>query len=122
MQPTEANVKLLKKFIAYCADKLTLKDEIQLTLLTSRDPSVPSAGQLDPNTGEIRVCISNRAMADCMRTCAHELTHLKQLLVDKIEFPEDDENLQPYEDEANVQSGRLVRFFGRENPEIYQDM
>jgi hypothetical protein len=122
MKPTEENVKLFHDFIGYCAKHLGLSGDINIVFQLEKDPSVPSAGQLNPANRLIKVCVGNRAIADCMRTCAHELTHLKQLLVDNAEFPDDDAGLQPYEDEANVMSGRLVRFFGREHPEIYSDL
>lgn len=122
MSPTSENLSLFEKFITHCAKQLSLTGDINIIFLTEREEGVPSAGQLNPNTQTIKVCIKNRAIADCMRTCAHELTHLKQLKVDNVDFPDTDEDLQPFEDEANVMAGRLVRFFGRENPEIYSDI
>ena len=73
------------------------------------------------NSKSVSVAVKNRAIADVMRTIAHELTHLRQI-ESGVEFPEDDEGMQPYEDEANYMSGRLVRFFGRKNQEIYSDV
>ena len=60
-------------------------------------------------------------MADIMRTLAHELTHCRQN-EQGTDFPFDDEGLQPLEDEANTMSGRLVRFYGRKNRDIYEDL
>lgn len=60
-------------------------------------------------------------MADCLRTLAHELTHCKQAQAGVV-FPNDDEGLQPHEDAANVEAGKLVRFWGRENRVIYEDL
>lgn len=82
---------------------------------------MPTAGYCDPHGMTVFVAIKNRAMADCLRTLAHELTHCKQAQRGVV-FPNDDEGLQPYENEANVEAGKLVRFWGRENRVIYEDL
>jgi Zn-dependent peptidase ImmA (M78 family) len=64
--------------------------------------------------------VKNRAIADIMRTLAHELAHHKQHELGMI-GPKDTDN-QELEDQANVYAGRLVRWFGRENKEIYKDL
>lgn len=120
MIPTPETVKLIEKFIKYCSTKLDFKGPVNV-VLSLKSQEMPTAGHFDPNTRRIVVSIKNRAIADCLRTLSHELTHLAQL--DRgIIFPTDDAGLQPFEDEANVMSGRLVRFFGRENREIYSDL
>jgi hypothetical protein len=119
------NLELLSKFVAHCIKELGLTGQhsIKLSLNASGISSADvSAGGFNPSTNEITVCVKGRAIADIFRTVAHELTHAKQLLVDKVDFPDDDEDLQKYEDEANVMAGRLVRFFGRDNREIYSDL
>ena len=82
---------------------------------------MPTAGYYDISNNRIFVCAKNRALADTLRTLAHELTHCKQM-EDGIVFPEDDEGLQQFEDMANLMSGRLVRFYGRKHREIYSDL
>lgn len=122
MEPTKENVDAIVAFVKHCVKEFDLPvHEIKLRLLTTQQQAA-SAGAFNPATMEVFCCIKNRAIADIMRTIAHELTHAKQLVVDKVEFPEDDEGLQPYEDEANSSSGRIVRFWGRKHPEIYADL
>jgi hypothetical protein len=82
---------------------------------------MPTAGYFDPGTCRVFVAVHNRAIADVMRTLAHELTHCRQKQQGII-FPHDDDGLQPLEDEANTMSGRLVRFYGRKNRDIYLDL
>lgn len=129
MKTTKENIDIFNRFVKYCSKILGLYGDVNISLISNPLSSEEkhgtgkvTAGSLDINTKTITVCVKNRAIADCLRTCAHELTHLKQLIVDKVDFPEDDDGLQSFEDEANVMSGRLVRFFGRENPEIYSDI
>lgn len=123
MRPTQKNLKIIDSFVVYCVQNLNIKaKKIDLTLsLVQQDSNAPTAGSFNPQTMEISVCIKHRAIADCLRTIAHELTHFSQA-EKNIEFPTDDEGLQPLEDEANVMSGRLVRFFGRMHREIYADL
>ena len=82
---------------------------------------MPTAGYFDPSNCRVFVAVHNRAIADIMRTLAHELTHCRQQQ-QGTEFPNDDEGLQPLENEANEKSGILVRFYGRKHPEIYADL
>ena len=82
---------------------------------------MPTAGYFNPETCEVFVAVHNRAIADVMRTLSHELTHCRQHQ-QGTDFPHDDEGLQPLEDEANTMSGRLVRFYGRKNRDIYADL
>ena len=114
MKITKENIDLVKKFINYCVEKLDIKSKEINVVLSEVAQEMPTAGHFNPNTKKINVTVKNRALADCLRTISHELTHFKQL-ESGVDFPEDDDGLQKYEDEANVMSGRFVRFFGREN-------
>ena len=120
MKLTKENVATIKKFAKHCIKELGLKGKVKITL-AKRQTGMPTAGYFDPNTCEVFVAVHNRAIADIMRTLAHELTHCRQQQ-QGTDFPNDDEGLQPLEDEANTMSGRLVRFYGRKNREIYADL
>ena len=120
MKLTKENVELITKFAKHCIKELGLKGKISIKL-SKNQTGMPTAGYFDPNTCEVFVAVHNRAIADVMRTMAHELTHCRQQQ-QGADFPHDDEGLQPLEDEANTMSGRLVRFYGRKNREIYADL
>ena len=120
MKLTKENVATLNDFVHHCAKKLSLKGKITVKLAETQT-GMPTAGYCNPHQGFVFVAVKNRAIADVLRTIAHELTHCKQAQRG-VRFPEDDEGLQPYEDEANTMSGRLVRFWGRENRKIYEDL
>ena len=121
MKINERNLTMLEKFVTHCAKELGLSGNIKIELLSSHENTLPTAGSYDPQNDIVRVSIKNRAIADCMRTIAHELTHKRQRDEGTV-FPEDDDGLQKYEDEANIMSGRLVRFWGRNHREIYEDL
>ena len=121
MKINERNLGMLEKFVAHCVKELGLTGEINIKLLPSQQEGLPTAGSYDPTSDIVRVSVKNRAIADCLRTIAHELTHKRQRDEGTV-FPEDDDGLQPLEDAANVSSGKLVRFWGRSHPEIYSDL
>lgn len=120
MKLTKENIEQVTKFAKHCIKELGLKGKIKITL-AKRQTGMPTAGYFDPNSCDVFVAVHNRAIADVMRTLAHELTHCRQQQ-QGTDFPNDDEGLQPLEDEANTMSGRLVRFYGRKNREIYSDL
>lgn len=120
MKLTKQNVFIIKQFAMHCIKELGLKGTIHIKL-SKHQTGMPTAGYFDPGTCRVFVAVHNRAIADVMRTLAHELTHCHQQQ-QGTEFPNDDEGLQPLENEANEKSGILVRFYGRKHPEIYADL
>lgn len=120
MNLTPENVAKIKRFVKHVMHELGLKGKCKI-VLSGKPTGLPTAGYYSPDTDEIVVACKNRAVADVMRTCAHELVHMQQRQ-HGTEFPSDDESLQPYEDEANTLSGRYVRFHGREHHDIYEDL
>ena len=122
MEATELNLQRINKFVKHCAKELGLSGEINIVLIEGQGTGMPTAGFFDLNDKSIHVAIRNRAMADCLRTIAHEMTHLKQAIIDNVDFPTDDAGLQPYEDSANTTSGYIVRYWGRDNKYIYEDL
>jgi Zn-dependent peptidase ImmA (M78 family) len=123
MDLDKKNKALVVAFVKHCKQELGIESKFSV-ILSKKGQKDPTAGTFNPSNKEIIVCCKNRAIADCLRTIAHELTHLKQLeQMDEGEgFPDSDEELQKFEDAANVSSGRIVRFWGREHREIYEDL
>lgn len=120
MKLTKHNVKIIEQFAKHCIKELGLKGPIHIKL-SKHQTGMPTAGYFDPGNCRVFVAVHNRAIADVMRTLAHELTHCRQQQ-QGTDFPNDDQGLQPLEDEANIMSGRLVRFYGRKHKDIYADL
>lgn len=99
---------------------LGIESNAEIVFLFNHDPNYPSAGGYLPKPKKVVCHAKNRALADIMRTLAHELTHHRQNELGLLK-PGDTDN-QPLEDQANVYSGRLVRWFGRQHKEIYDDL
>lgn len=120
MEKTNFNIDLLKKFVTYVVEQLEIKENASIKFLFDHDPNYVSAGGYMPHNKTVICAVKNRAIADVMRTLAHELTHHRQNELGMI--TEKDNDNQDLEDQANICSGRLVRWFGRENPAIYADL
>jgi hypothetical protein len=120
MELTRKNIEQIELFAWHCIKELGLKGKITV-VLSHKPTGLPTAGFFDPENQRIMVAVHNRAMADVFRTIAHELVHRMQQQTGII-FPSDEENLRPYESQANDMGGRLVRVFGRAHPEIYNDL
>jgi hypothetical protein len=120
MEQTPENLDLLKRFVAYVIEQLKIESNAQLHFMFEHDPMYPSAGGYLPQEKMVICAAKNRAIADVMRTLAHELTHHRQNELGMI-GPGDGDN-QKLEDQANTYAGRLVRWFGRKNREIYGDL
>lgn len=121
MELNEKNIKLIKLFLLYVKEKLNIQTNVHICLVGDGSFDFgPSAGAYSPGQPTVFVNIKNRAMADNLRSLSHELCHHKQNELNQI-GPNDTDN-QELEDEANTWSGRLVRWFGRIHPEIYDDI
>lgn len=114
-------VEIVKAFAQHCVQVLGIRNPATVTVSTKGFKDMPTAGYFDTSNNKIFVCAKNRAIADVLRTLAHELTHCKQM-ENGIVFPEDDDGMQKYEDEANTLAARCVRFYGRKHREIYSDL
>lgn len=120
MQQNAENLELLQRFLSYVIKELKIESNAKIVFLFEHDPNYPSAGGYLPSERKVICAAKNRAIADVMRTLAHELTHHRQNELGMI-GPEDTDN-QKLEDQANIFAGRLVRWFGRDNREIYADL
>lgn len=114
-------VEIVKAFAQHCVQELGIRNPAKVVISTKAFSDMPTAGYYDISNNRIFVCAKNRALADVCRTLAHELTHCKQLEEGAV-FPEDDEGLQEFEDEANILAARYVRYWGRKHREIYADL
>ena len=114
---TEPKAKLIAEFCAFCAAKLPIQDEFEIYLVSERKPyGISTTAAYAINENQCYIYGKNRALADCMRSIAHEMTHMMQdemgLLVGKIKdvggF---------HEDQANARAGELIKSFAQSRPE-----
>ena len=116
--------KHLKSFIDYTCDKLDIKEKPVIRYKKDgKDGSQPSFGGYSPGSKELIVVSKNRHPMDIFRTVAHELVHHKQNEDGRLgkDIEKEGSTGSDIENEANSEAGKIMRYFGRENP-FYFDM
>lgn len=111
----------IDKFLSFCKDILMYVTPVSVELVTERDKLVTLASyNLNDNT--VRVYSKNRALADILRSIAHELVHHKQLEDGRIDLDNPPQDIGGViEDEANAIAGQLVKAFGYTGVNIYEN-
>lgn len=106
--------KVIDDFMNYCVRRLGIESAPSYEFVDVRDGGM-TTGSIDIGSHEIKVLRGHRALADAMRTLAHELVHLKQMEDGEVERPDPSNPMDgvgtPLENEANAMSGALVKGF-----------
>lgn len=104
-------IELMVRYLRYAVDELGLKDkEVKIRLL-GKSPNEPiTTGAYSPQDKTISVICAGRHFVDYMRTVSHEMTHMKQDVDGRINGNEQEIGGE-IEDEANVMSGRITKYF-----------
>ena len=112
--------ELLKKFIVNCKKELGVKKPLQIKMKAKRDGELATFAHYDLSSGEICVYVKDRHIGDIMRSVAHELKHVEQHLKGMLNADSGNDG-SPHENEANSFAGIMMRKFGKDFPEIYED-
>lgn len=108
-KPEDETLKLLVHFVKFAAGKLGIEDSKFVIRLLHASPSEPiTTGAYRPGEGTISTIVQNRHFIDYCRTIAHEMTHQRQDIQGRING-QIQEIGGDIEDEANVESGRIVK-------------
>ena len=111
---------IVQKFLDFVKDNLGLTKPYKLTLTTNKD-GIRTTAVYNHVENTVTVYVKNRALVDVLRSIAHELVHHLQNQrgeLDGTKNEGDDGSI--WENEANASAGKLIRIFGRQNPEIYE--
>ena len=88
-------MKLAGEFILFCADSLPIEGDFEVHL--------------------VKVYSKNRALADVLRSVAHEMTHMMQDQMGIING-----NIRDaggfHEDQANAKAGEIIKLFAKSKP------
>ena len=119
---SSSKIKALQEFAKWAIERIGIDNPPQITFGTDVDDvrQRRTFGSTTSN-GDIWVHINNRNTADIMRTLMHELVHHKQFLDGTADDSMDEDQRQHIEDEANAIAGRLMREYGGEHEEIYEN-
>ena len=113
--------EIVGDFLDFCQDNLGYKTPASVELVTDRDKLVTLASY-NLNDNSVRVYSKNRALADILRSIAHELVHHKQLEDGRIDINNPPQDIGgEIEDEANAVAGQLVKAFGYSGVNIYEN-
>ena len=85
-----------------------------------RDGELATFAHYDLSSGEICVYVKDRHIGDIMRSVAHELKHVEQHLKGVLNADSGNDG-SPHENEANSFAGIMMRKFGKDFPEIYEN-
>lgn len=119
----------LMSFVDYTCDKLGIDERPKLQYLGSdengdKNPvNQPSFASYSPSEKLVRISTKNRHPMDIFRSVAHELVHHKQNLDGRLgkNIAKEGATGSKIENEANSEAGKVMRYFGKENP-FYFDM
>lgn len=108
----------LTRFLHFCKHQLGYRTEpiIEIGDDHRHAHEVRAMGYFNPADNSIWVLRGDRVRADWYRTLAHELVHHAQREAGQVL---DGGDGSPTENEANSLAGKILREWGRLNPEIY---
>ena len=120
--PVERKATIIADFIDFIDNKLNLNGnvpEIKISYDSDVAQKMKSFGKYTPEIKELMVVVSNRNLADILRTLAHELVHHKQNVEDRLDS-ESNETGSDIENEANSLAAQFMREYGKNNPIIFE--
>tara|TARA_E500000318_G_C3415846_1_gene155384 strand:- start:66 stop:479 length:414 start_codon:yes stop_codon:yes gene_type:complete len=109
-------MKLAGEFILFCADSLPIEGNFEVHLVNSREShNISTTALYEVGKNCCKVYCKNRALADVLRSVAHEMTHMMQ---DQIGILKG--NIRDaggfHEDQANAKAGELIKLFAKSKP------
>ena len=114
----------LKNFVDYCCDYLGIEEQPKIRYKQpSEQGEQPSFAAYSPHNKEVIIMTKNRHPMDVFRSVAHELVHHKQNEDGRLgqDIAKEGSTGSDIENEANSEAGKVMRYFGRDNP-YYFDM
>jgi hypothetical protein len=107
------NVKLIADFIDRCNNELSIDEECDYSIYCVDDRKkhgIKTTAFYDPRDNTIKIYAKGRMIIDCLRSLAHEMTHMMQQEKGLITGPVKDEG-GFHEDQANAKAGLIVKRF-----------
>jgi|JFJP01.1.fsa_nt_gi Zn-dependent peptidase ImmA (M78 family) len=120
--PIDDRKEIIEEFVEFVAKKLGFEEnlpDIELSDKEGHAGEMKSFGGYMPGEYSILLIITNRNLADSLRTLGHELVHYTQDLKGVL-TPESGKTGSEHENEANSMAGVLLREFGQLNPKIFE--
>lgn len=115
--------KALHSFVDFTCKQIGIKEKPSIHYKDDKGEGQPSFGGYAPGDKKLYVYTKNRHPMDIFRTVAHELIHHKQNEDGRLgkNISKEGATGSDIENEANSEAGKVMRYFGAENP-LYFDM
>ena len=113
----EYKVDLASEFCIFCADHLNIDGSYSIYMVADRKPhGIVTTALYEVGNNVCKVYCKERSLADCLRSIAHEMTHMMQdqlgILGGKIR-----DAGGFHEDQANAKAGEILKLFAKSRPE-----
>jgi hypothetical protein len=110
-------IRLSGEFCLFCANNLPIEGEFSIFMVSKREPhGITTTALYEVGNNTCKVYCRNRSLADCLRSIAHEMTHMMQDQIGIIKGPIRDAG-GFHEDQANSRAGELIKLFAKSKPE-----
>ena len=109
----ENKSRLMADFCLFCADNLPIEGNFSVYVVSEREPyQITTTAVYQMQNQCCYIYAKNRALADVMRSVAHEMTHMMQDQMGLIRGPIRDAG-GFHEDQANAKAGELIKLFAK---------
>jgi hypothetical protein len=111
---TPEKVRIAGEFCLFCAEHLPVEGDFSVYMVSDRKPhNIATTALYEVGNNVCKVYCKNRSLADCLRSIAHEMTHMMQDQMGLINGPVRDAG-GFHEDQANARAGELLKLFVNE--------
>lgn len=116
MTMSTENLAEIKKFIKWAKPHLGIDIPMKVKLVPIKKSvnGQGSFGSFNPSTNQIIVAYEGRHIIDVLRTLSHEMVHLHQNLLNKLQDGSGNTG-SDIENEANALAGVLMRNWNKDN-------
>jgi len=105
-------LELIKNFILFLQGEFPLKKDVTVIFTNESEGNMTTGLN---KKGTLKVLFDGRMLIDVLRTLAHEWVHEHQFQHKRSKGKQDIGG--PDENEANAESGKLMKLFAKQNPE-----
>ena len=114
---TGEKARIASEFCLFCAQELPIEGDFSIYMVAKRKPhNITTTAVYEVGNNCCRIYCKNRAFADCLRSIAHEMTHMMQDEMGLINGVTRDAG-GFHEDQANAKAGELLKLFAKSKPE-----
>lgn len=114
-------INTINEFAEYVKNEINLDVIPEINYIDEEGAAakMKSFAGYNPNTKAIILVISNRNLADILRSLAHEMVHHLQNIENRLNNRSGETGSEE-ENEANSKAGILMRNYGKINPKIFE--